>query len=209
MLRSQGIPARLAVGYSTGERDNLTGSFTVRARDAHAWVEVLFPGIGWVPFDASPGFADLPANRMPAHWLFSDLSPQLAFSSLGAAPGGAAGVGGALLAIALVVVLAVAWRRSRLLGNSRPVRAYMWAQRWLRLARLPARPPAQTPEEHMSSLRRRAPEVAAALQPLVVALEQASYAGRPHAGHNSLPVLTAAMRHLVSPASPAGAPRRA
>ena len=53
MLRSLGIPARLAVGYAQGERENVGGrtQYTVRLRDAHAWPEVYFPGIGWVEFE--------------------------------------------------------------------------------------------------------------------------------------------------------------
>ena len=51
MLRSLGIPARLAVGYATGERNPFTGLYEVRAKDAHAWAEVYFPGIGWQGFD--------------------------------------------------------------------------------------------------------------------------------------------------------------
>lgn len=53
MLRSLGIPARLAVGYSQGEREFANGEmqFRVRQRDAHAWPEVFFPGIGWVEFE--------------------------------------------------------------------------------------------------------------------------------------------------------------
>jgi hypothetical protein len=51
MLRSLGIPARLAVGYATGERNPFTGLYEVRAKDAHAWAEVYFPGVGWQAFD--------------------------------------------------------------------------------------------------------------------------------------------------------------
>jgi hypothetical protein len=53
MLRTQGIPARYAVGYSTGER--VGGTYQVRAMNAHAWVEVYFPDVGWVRFDPTPG----------------------------------------------------------------------------------------------------------------------------------------------------------
>jgi transglutaminase-like putative cysteine protease len=49
MLRSAGIPARMAVGYAQGSFKN--GAFSVRARDSHAWPEVYFPGIGWVEFE--------------------------------------------------------------------------------------------------------------------------------------------------------------
>jgi transglutaminase-like putative cysteine protease len=51
LLRSVGIPARLAVGYAQGERDQATGLYLVRQRDAHAWPEVYFSGIGWVEFE--------------------------------------------------------------------------------------------------------------------------------------------------------------
>lgn len=51
MLRSQGVPARLATGYIPGERDRISGVFAVRASDAHAWVEVWFPDTGWEAFD--------------------------------------------------------------------------------------------------------------------------------------------------------------
>jgi transglutaminase-like putative cysteine protease len=53
MLRSQGIPARLATGYTTGQQVD-DGSYVVRGLDAHAWVEVYFPDSGWVSFDPTP-----------------------------------------------------------------------------------------------------------------------------------------------------------
>lgn len=51
MLRSIGIPSRLAVGFIPGERNSLTGLYEVRASDAHSWAEVYFPGVGWQGFD--------------------------------------------------------------------------------------------------------------------------------------------------------------
>ena len=51
MLRTQGVPARLATGYLPGARDRISGVYEVRARDAHAWVEVWFPDVGWQAFD--------------------------------------------------------------------------------------------------------------------------------------------------------------
>jgi len=50
MLRSIGIPARLAVGFSEGEFDD-SEHYTIRSLDAHAWPEVYFPGIGWIEFE--------------------------------------------------------------------------------------------------------------------------------------------------------------
>jgi transglutaminase-like putative cysteine protease len=39
MLRTLGIPARLAAGYGAGQYNSLSGYYTVRGSDAHAWVE--------------------------------------------------------------------------------------------------------------------------------------------------------------------------
>ncbi|MGB1288758.1 MAG: transglutaminase-like domain-containing protein, partial [Aggregatilineales bacterium] len=61
MLRSQGIPARMAAGFAQGEFDTTLNQFVVRERDAHTWVEVFFPGYGWVEFE--PTSAQLPLNR--------------------------------------------------------------------------------------------------------------------------------------------------
>lgn len=55
MLRTLGIPTRLVTGYGPGERNPLTGYFEVKQSDAHAWVEVFYPGIGWVPYDPTFG----------------------------------------------------------------------------------------------------------------------------------------------------------
>lgn len=54
MLRSIGIPSRLATGFETGIFNNLTGLWVVRASDAHAWVEAWLPGHGWTTFDPTP-----------------------------------------------------------------------------------------------------------------------------------------------------------
>jgi transglutaminase-like putative cysteine protease len=53
MLRMLGIPARVAVGFTSGSPDE--GRWSVADRDAHAWVEVWFRGHGWIPFDPTPG----------------------------------------------------------------------------------------------------------------------------------------------------------
>ena len=51
MLRSQGVPSRIATGYIPGVRNRVSGVFEVKASDAHAWVEVWFPETGWESFD--------------------------------------------------------------------------------------------------------------------------------------------------------------
>ena len=54
LLRSLGIPARYATGFLPGEFNDLAGDYIVRASDAHAWVEVYFPGYDWITFDPTP-----------------------------------------------------------------------------------------------------------------------------------------------------------
>ncbi len=51
MLRHLGIPARLSVGYATGEKQPQTGLYRLRNNDAHVWVEVYFPEYGWIEFE--------------------------------------------------------------------------------------------------------------------------------------------------------------
>ena len=60
MARSIGIPTRIATGYVPGEYNPFTGLYEVKASDAHAWVEVYFPGQGWSTFDPTPGFDSTP-----------------------------------------------------------------------------------------------------------------------------------------------------
>lgn len=72
MARANGIPARLVTGFVPGEVDRLTGRFVVRGQDAHAWAEVWFAGVGWVPFDPT---AQVPlagadhADRSIGRWI--------------------------------------------------------------------------------------------------------------------------------------------
>jgi len=93
LLRSLGIPARLAVGYAQGERridaatkatpgpdegpspalENKPATYVVRQRDAHAWPEVFFPGIGWIEFE--PTTAQIPLAR-PQGEAMTDNTPE-------------------------------------------------------------------------------------------------------------------------------------
>lgn len=54
LLRYNGIPARVALGFTTGEQDG-PNTYLVNTNNAHAWVEVYFPEVGWVAFDPTPG----------------------------------------------------------------------------------------------------------------------------------------------------------
>ncbi|MDX3538492.1 transglutaminaseTgpA domain-containing protein [Streptomyces sp. MB09-01] len=53
MSRTLGIPARVAVGFTPGEKQS-DGSVNVSMRDAHAWPELYFEGVGWTRFEPTP-----------------------------------------------------------------------------------------------------------------------------------------------------------
>jgi transglutaminase-like putative cysteine protease len=62
MLRSIGIPARLAAGFGPGEYNPFTGFYIIRNTDAYTVTEVLFPGYGWFAFDPIPGHEVVPPS---------------------------------------------------------------------------------------------------------------------------------------------------
>jgi transglutaminase-like putative cysteine protease len=62
LLRAQGVPARLAVGYTPGEQVG-DDEYVVRGLDSHAWVEAYFPDVGWVRFDPTPATPRETAER--------------------------------------------------------------------------------------------------------------------------------------------------
>ncbi len=55
MLRSVGVPARIAAGYAPGEV-NEDGQRVIRDSDSHGWVQVYFPGYGWIDFEPTPNW---------------------------------------------------------------------------------------------------------------------------------------------------------
>jgi transglutaminase-like putative cysteine protease len=58
MLRTLDIPTREVNGFLPGEYNDLGEDYIVRASDAHSWVEVYFPGSGWMTFDPTPPGAE-------------------------------------------------------------------------------------------------------------------------------------------------------
>lgn len=60
LLRTMGIPARYAEGYAVPVGENGQWS-NAPDRNAHAWVELYFPGTGWVPFEVTPANPEAPA----------------------------------------------------------------------------------------------------------------------------------------------------
>jgi protein-glutamine gamma-glutamyltransferase len=61
LLRAGGVPARVVTGFYGGAYNRFGDYLMVRQGDAHAWVEVWYPQVGWLPYDPTP-----PAGREPA-----------------------------------------------------------------------------------------------------------------------------------------------
>jgi transglutaminase-like putative cysteine protease len=76
MLRTQGIPSRIVNGFRNGELSDVTGSYIVRGRDAHSWVEAFIPGRGWVEFDPTPAAAPLEHNLWTRVGLYLDAAKE-------------------------------------------------------------------------------------------------------------------------------------
>ncbi|MEU1052444.1 DUF3488 and transglutaminase-like domain-containing protein [Streptomyces sp. NPDC005876] len=64
MARSLDIPARVAVGFAPGSPQT-DGSVSVSLRDAHAWPELYFEGVGWTRFEPTPNRGSIPAYTVP------------------------------------------------------------------------------------------------------------------------------------------------
>ncbi|MFJ4504148.1 DUF3488 and DUF4129 domain-containing transglutaminase family protein [Streptomyces sp. NPDC088864] len=64
MARTLGIPARVAVGFTPGTVQ-ADGSYAVGLRDAHAWPELYFEGVGWTRFEPTPTRGTVPSYTLP------------------------------------------------------------------------------------------------------------------------------------------------
>ncbi len=178
MLRALGIPARLVVGYATGERNPFTGLYEVRAKDAHAWAEVYFPGVGWQGFDptAHVPLAGDSAIQGAGAGALTYLNERISV------PAWAAPTIALLVAAAGLVLLA-----RFLIGRNRRRRARVvpsWAA--TRLDRLDAigarrgraRAPGETTPEYTGALTRLDPLVEPELSTLSHILDAAMFSGR-------------------------------
>ncbi|WDF34245.1 DUF3488 and transglutaminase-like domain-containing protein [Arthrobacter agilis] len=82
MARAAGIPSRVAVGYTPGSptggteagpEDTELNEFVVDSRNAHAWPELYFEGVGWVQFEPTPSRGVVPGYAQQA---FSPVGPR-------------------------------------------------------------------------------------------------------------------------------------
>lgn len=194
LLRSSGIPARYVQGYGPGTRaaDSMPQQFNVTEGDAHAWVEVYFPGSGWVPFDPTPGAllaAAEPAASMTAPASAAQITSASALSAadaLPALPQAGGNPAPPAAAAALMLAAAVRWRRSLALlpavrragsvSRERQLRAAALAWRGL-AARYGPPPPGVTAREYAASLDITDAALRAAVRQFVRQWETLAYSG--------------------------------
>jgi len=185
LLRSLGIPSRLAVGYIL-QADQREGSrYLVTEQNAFAWPEVYFPGLGWLEFNPTPslpkiarahpqsddGGASAGDGGATGGLGLEDIGSSFSDGGAGSGTEPVAGDGGSganwlLIGLAAGVALAAtlaggasyAWLRG-LSGLSRPARLWEQTVRLASWARVPPAP-SQTPREYAETLRARLPGVA-------------------------------------------------
>lgn len=88
MARTLGIPSRVAVGFTPGIQ-NAEGWYSVLGKNAHAWPELWFDGVGWVLFEPTPG------RGAPGTETYTGVAPaQDASGQQAAGDGGGDGGGG-------------------------------------------------------------------------------------------------------------------
>jgi transglutaminase-like putative cysteine protease len=64
MLRSVGVPTRLAIGYLPGDPGSDKGEYILRDKYYHAWTQVYFPGYGWIDIEATPSSSQSSASQV-------------------------------------------------------------------------------------------------------------------------------------------------
>ena len=164
MLRSLGIPAREAVGYVPGRYNPITDLYQVHADDAHAWVQVWFPGYGWQNFDPTAVVPLSPPS--PGRPRCTTSAP-----ALGRIPPVPAV---ALVAVGGLVAVVVRWRRRR---------PATWAERVARAVeragRRAGRPrrPAETLGEYAARLDELSGPGASTWGRLAASVEASAYGG--------------------------------
>ncbi|REE98946.1 transglutaminase-like domain-containing protein [Thermomonospora umbrina] len=161
LLRLSGVPTRVVAGFATGREQD--GRYIVRDADAHAWIEVYFQDIGWVPFNPTPAAADAVVDP--------SLDPFAPATARGG-EGGSALAPGAILGVVLAFGLFITVRRGgRGVPRARRDRVDRLLERLARRAGGPV-----TPATTLGELRTRSAAFGPHTAGVVALLERERYA---------------------------------
>jgi hypothetical protein len=218
LLREMHIPTRFVQGFLPGTLDKRTGVEKVSNQNAHAWVEVYFPGYGWQTFDPTgggvalseplPSGAPVASARSSAQPSFASGDPRdgpdqpgrrsPSSSVVGSTTNGGAGLGGFLIVSVLLLLIVgmlafLAWRRGPR-GPATPEGVYAGVGRLAGRFGFGPRP-AQTAFEYTTALGDILPMVRPELHTVATAKVEAAY-GRRALGEDRLRGLRDAERRL-------------
>lgn len=174
MARSIGIPARVAVGYATGEYDPATGTYIIREAEAHAWPE-LYIDRRWVIFEPTP-VRPLPARDAQGRQV------QPAETAVAQEQTAQDRTTGPLIWIGVLALVALVTAAGLLIGRPRPpehpvVQAQLALERFGARAGVPW-PVGATLHEYGALLEPHADGAGPALREIIGLVELARYGGR-------------------------------
>jgi hypothetical protein len=211
LLRASGVPARVAYGFLPGHRQP-DGREVVPAALAHYWVEVYFPGYGWIEFDPTGGI-NTRIRPIPTGVAPSVTPKPSAGASKSPGPsrtpgptrgpittGGNPGAGiGPFIAIALILAVGLALLVYAVLRRA-PRKPMHPDQAWGSLARLAGRiglgpRPSQTVFEYAGALGDAVPEARLELTTIARAKVEVAY-GRASLGNDRLKRIAEAYQRL-------------
>ncbi|MGI8608369.1 MAG: DUF4129 domain-containing transglutaminase family protein [Candidatus Dormibacteria bacterium] len=184
MVRALGVPVRLVSGYGPGsatQPQDITPNFkhevgagaivtTIRAADAHTWVEVYFPKYGWVPFEPTPdpNYPLLTRGTGPAPVvapvtgtaLPPVIAPPVRHVTVKPGPAVPAVLGLGFTAVVALALLAILLTRVAVGTESGDLRLAWSRLGWLGFRSGVARRPSDTPLEFAARLATRLPDLA-------------------------------------------------
>jgi transglutaminase-like putative cysteine protease len=77
LARAAGLPARFVTGYANGSYDPASAQYIVTEANAHSWVEIFFPDIGWVEFEPTAGLPAIDRLEQPVFNTLPTLPPNI------------------------------------------------------------------------------------------------------------------------------------
>jgi hypothetical protein len=204
MLRTVGVPTRVVTGFAPGTFDENQGAYVVHESEAHAWVEVFFPRLGWINFEPSNLRAlpfrptdttivadltnidgDMYGGEMPGDFFLEDayLEGYGEYAPPLPERRDTAWIWALGVVLGLLVLAGVAWFAVRALFT-RGLRGLPWHAQWYGQFRRLASwaglggKPSQTPYEYADWIETRYPGTRSLVRPIADCYVTGSYSGK-------------------------------